>query len=381
MQVVVKSSVENVPHLGFSCFSIALEKLFMKNIFEPGEKVNVYINDTDNAVYTFTAPNEYWIEEVPDVLAYVCKSSRHNGDMKISFSRPAEEGSFEAVFRVERVICIEDEPLDVEYVALVHFETIGKKLSAGKRFFVRLNGVSSVFHADNKSHQSAIYSFVGTNSEANETPVHHVYFPYKPGCQMIQISNANGNRVIFERNQYFRVVLNVRKTNSTDTIEFKIGCNPVLRCVHYPFVDSAMIVTSELQIHPKIGIRKISSRNQSIDPYEIALIRLKTSDGVFEPRSRIVLEIIGTDQSRPVVCVASRQYPLAVHSSVANDNGAIDVDEKYPLYHRSTNDAAMYAFAMRFRYHPSDRVIDAIDGSFEAMFHIRALHKSITETR
>lgn len=380
MQVVVNKSVENVPRLSSSCFSIALERLVMKNIFKPGEKVNVYVNDTGHAVYTFEAPGEQLIEEVPDVLVYAYRSPNRNGEMKISFSRHVEDGSFEAVFRVERVMSTEDETPNVEYVALVHFETKGKKLAAGKRFFVRLSGVSSVFYASGNSYQSAIYSFVGKNAEANETPVHHMYFPYIPGLQMVHVSNSNGNSIVFDSSQYFKVVLSIRKMGRTDIVELNIGCNPIVHEIHAPFVDSAVIVTRELEIYPKIGLRTIFNTNHSIDPYEVALVRLETSSGTFEPHSRIVLEILDTDQSRPVVYVTSKQYPLGVYSCVANDDGAIDIEEKCPLYHRSLNNAAMYVFTLRFRHHPSGRVVDVTDGSFEAMFHTRALRKSITET-
>ena len=373
MQVVMKSLRETLEPLWCFEFSIAMERLVMKNVFTVGERVSVYVNDTDSAVYTFDAPGGEWIDEKPGVLAYVDKSARHKSELALYFSKPVEEGSFEATFRVI-VHRPEDtrNPIDVESVALVHFETMGKKLAKGKRYVIKMSGVSSVFHVCGRSHQSAIYSFAGSDCDANETPVHRIYFPYTPGSQLVQISKADGSPLIFCLPQYFRVVLSIHKMDRTDIVELKLGCNastiewPVL-----PYADSAVIVTSEKQTCPKIGMRKISSDEDAIDRYEVALVRLSARN--FEPRSRVLLEVADTSKGSPVICIGSVVYPFAVYSGVSDDNGVIDVEPKYPLYHMSWNSTGLYTFGLTFRHHPSGEVIEVADGSFEAVFHLRAL--------
>lgn len=364
-QVVMTGTCGEFPDLPCRTYEVALERLKIANI-SCGSELTVRVNECelDERIVVSDV-----VDYAPDRLVYVrddAVSGRPRLELKFYPESTTVDG-VEAVFRLRMVEKCEM----VESVALVQFETVNKRLKRGRRYYVKMSGVSSDFYVDSRHHLSAIYTFVGAGYPTTHEPAHLIYFPYDGESHVLQLVDEDDEPVEFRSHQYFKITVSVKNELKTYEMMFKIGSNPRDVIGYLSFVDSAVLIVNEMETCPKICIRKLGCEMRVVNQFEVALVRLQTRSNVFHPDARVVLMLMDTGRSS--MYFDNGPIRNAIYLTKTDRYGAIDDEPKHLFYCEAANTMSMHAFTLVFKYHPSGQTIDVADGTFEAHFHVRAI--------
>lgn len=230
-------------------------------------------------------------------------------------------------------------------VAVVRFETMGKRFTPGDNFYLVVDGVRSDYYNASdelQNHPSAIYSFVGSMCKIVDVPVNPVFFRCTKEPIKIKIVDSMYRPVKFRCTEYCIITL---RTDSGEEMVRYHGDNESFVVNPIRVVDSAVIVAHEVETYP--GLEFDSSR------VEVTVLSVNTGPGVFEPMSTVVLEIVDVGN----VC-----------QMIAGEDGSVSTTNVNSC--RVVDDLSYFVFKFK---NADGQVIEVDDGRFEVVVNVKSV--------